>query len=191
MSGILQTFDSWSAAWAAGLWRASLEGGAAIVVVWLVAHFCRVLSPRIICWMWRLVCAKLLVSLISIQPISIALLPAAPPAVESRAEPTGPSNLAQEVERTTNFTDGTDVARPSQHEPGIALSEAPRRRIESRTIFAGVWLVGAVCCILLTIREWLVVRQLRRTAVYVSDDKLAQMLREEAGRLRIARLPRV
>src|SRR5262245_35760962 len=77
MSDILQTLDSWSTAWAAGLWQASLEGGAAIAVVWIIARFCRFLSPRVICWMWRLACVKLLVSLISIQPISIAVLPPA------------------------------------------------------------------------------------------------------------------
>jgi beta-lactamase regulating signal transducer with metallopeptidase domain/enterochelin esterase-like enzyme len=190
MSGILQTFDSWSAAWAASLWRASLEGGAAIAVVWLAARFCRFLSPRIVCWMWRLVCLKLLVSLVAIQPIAIAVLPAAAPA-EVGVAPIGHPDLAHRVEQPTDLTEGMDSARALKVEPDVAIPAAASRHVETRTIVAAIWLVGVVGCILVTARQWLCVRRLRRTATAGSDEVLTRMLREEAVRLGIRRVPRL
>ena len=80
MNNLLHAMEPWADFWSTSLWRASWQGAIAIAVVWMLARLCMFLSPRVIHWMWRLVCLKLLVALVWVAPIPLAILPPPPPA---------------------------------------------------------------------------------------------------------------
>jgi beta-lactamase regulating signal transducer with metallopeptidase domain len=65
----------------AALWRASWQGGLALLLVWAVCRVFHRLPARAKSWLWRLAYLKLLVALLFAVPIDLPLLPArsAPP----------------------------------------------------------------------------------------------------------------
>ncbi len=63
MSEFLGTIEPWAALWGENMGRASLQGGLAIAAAWGLSRWCRFLSARVTCWIWRLACLKLLVAL--------------------------------------------------------------------------------------------------------------------------------
>ncbi|HEY2761023.1 MAG TPA: hypothetical protein VGI75_09770, partial [Pirellulales bacterium] len=76
MSNFLSFIGPWVDALTANLWRASIAGGIAIAVVWIIVRSCSSLSPRVVCWLWRLAAAKMLIAFVWAQPITLAVLPA-------------------------------------------------------------------------------------------------------------------
>ena len=80
MNALIPAF--WQAAdlWGSSIWRATWQGAVVLAAAWTIARWCTFLSPRVICWIWRLACLKILVALVWIQPLDLAWLPA-------RAEP--------------------------------------------------------------------------------------------------------
>src|SRR5580704_4777433 len=73
MSDYLGQLDQWSACWSESLWRATLQGGIAIAAAWAITHYCRFLSARVRCWVWRVACVKLLVALVWSQPLDLPM----------------------------------------------------------------------------------------------------------------------
>src|SRR5579884_4026259 len=61
-------------AWASAILRASWQGGAALLTVWLLCRAWAGMPPRARCWLWRLAYLKLLLALVSIAPIRLAVL---------------------------------------------------------------------------------------------------------------------
>src|SRR4028119_451268 len=66
------------------LGRASLQGAAAIAVVWLVCRLFPRLPASLRCGLWWLASLKLLIALVWIEPIPLPLLPAPEPAAQVR-----------------------------------------------------------------------------------------------------------
>src|SRR5580700_8114534 len=100
MNDILRQLDQWSTLWGPSLWRASLQGGIAIALAWGISHWCRFLSARVRCWIWRLACLKLLVAFVWSQPLDLAVLPARTAAIASRAGAPPPERALQTVPHT-------------------------------------------------------------------------------------------
>ena len=97
----LLLIESWADVWAASLWRAAWQGSIALGLAWGIARTCTFLSPRIVCWVWRVACLKLLLTLIWVQPVSLAVLPPQPPAavaVEASSLPTAVASGSVPVE---------------------------------------------------------------------------------------------
>ena len=73
---MIPAWNQFADVWAGGAVRASWQGGLAIVIAWAVQRLWTSLSPRVVCWIWRLACLKLLISLVWSQPVPLAILPA-------------------------------------------------------------------------------------------------------------------
>ncbi len=67
--------------WGAAIWRGSLQGGLAAIVVWCTCQIAPSIPARFQCWLWRLVMLKFVIALLLTVPIEISLLPAPEPSV--------------------------------------------------------------------------------------------------------------
>src|SRR5438552_10123344 len=67
--------NSVSPLWLASLWRASWQGGLAVLLAWGISYAFPRLPARVKVWMWRLAFIKLLVTFVWTTPIDLALLP--------------------------------------------------------------------------------------------------------------------
>jgi len=73
MSERLLAFGFWAEPWRERMVQASWQGAVVLAVAWAIGRWCTFLSPRAICWIWRLACLKLVVALLWVQPINLPL----------------------------------------------------------------------------------------------------------------------
>ncbi|HEY2883569.1 MAG TPA: M56 family metallopeptidase [Pirellulales bacterium] len=163
------------------LWRASIEGCVAILVVWTIARLWQSLSPRIVCWLWRLVCVKLLIALLLAKPMVIAVLPpkASQPTAQS-ASAIGPSGSSPI---------GDTVQLPPSNRSVALPNNSTETGISWQVMLLLAWSIGVVCLWAISVREWLTIRQMCRSSELITDATLLNIFRTEAARLAIRRLP--
>jgi beta-lactamase regulating signal transducer with metallopeptidase domain len=133
--------------------------------------------------MWRLACLKLLVGLIALGPITIPILPLAPPPTTTVAAP-APVEV-RSAPSTSELPTEAGIRRVA--EP----IEAAQHRLAASTILMAVWLIGVAFFTSLSVRELLSVRKLRKSANPIHDGILLGLCRREATRLGVNRLPRI
>lgn len=184
MNQLLQSFELWGEAWAASLWRASWQGAIAIGLVWAIARWSKLVSARVVCWLWRLACLKLLVALFWVQPMLLPVLPAQP------ADPAVPKNVSPKV-----------VAPAATQPPGQAAETLALERPHAQehdvsgpfwgsTLFS-LWLLGTAISLGGIARQWLSARRLTASATSQVSDSLNEACRQEAERLGVRRAPRL
>jgi beta-lactamase regulating signal transducer with metallopeptidase domain len=181
MNAVIPAFLQVADTWGASIGRASLVACVAIAAAWVIARWCTFLSPRVVCWIWRLACLKVLLALIWMQPVEIALLPA-------RSE-----SIAAPI-----FTALTGSTHNSQGELQVSFAPPPdpRAHAEAGRSFSAptglllvAWLIGLVYCIARTARQWRSVRRLRTSSELCAADRVLCLCREEGQRLGVGRLP--
>jgi beta-lactamase regulating signal transducer with metallopeptidase domain/thiol-disulfide isomerase/thioredoxin len=183
MNQLIEVAQHWVQWWIAGLWRASVEGAIAIIVVCIIARWCTFISPRVVCWMWRAVCLKLLVALIWTQPVAIAILPCRAVAT-TNVQPTI-ANTPQLIRVADETPLAVDIQR------SLPIPRPLTSHITIREVLALSWSIGMLCFVTLTVREWFSIRRLCRNALTVSSPALQQACQSEAARLGIHRLPQL
>ncbi|HEY1785825.1 MAG TPA: M56 family metallopeptidase [Pirellulales bacterium] len=184
MNALLPDIWQTANAWAACIGRASLVACLVIVAAWAIARWCTFLSPRVVCWIWRLACCKLLLALIWIQPVDLALLPA-------------PSRTASmpEVKLPAAPQPQPLPAIESKHPQAATgqLATVPATPFGVSDLVTGLllpaWLVGAACCIARTARQWRSIRHLRSSSELCASDLVLRLCQEEGQRLSVHRLP--
>jgi len=67
----------WLDVWCAAMWRASWQGGLAVLIAWSICWLVPSIPARFQAWLWRLALLKFLVALAWAVPIELPLLPAA------------------------------------------------------------------------------------------------------------------
>ena len=179
MSELLNYMESGSAVWTASLWQASWQGAIVIGAAWAVAHYCTFLSPRVVCWLWRLVCIKLLALLVWAQPIEIPLLPATPMPI-----------VAESVDRAPVRKPLGSISTTSSETRGAAEAER-RAPLPWFTMVLVLWTVGVLWRLSMTVRESRFADTLRRSASPLDDDRFGAIYRLEAERLGLRHPPRV
>jgi len=183
MSQLIEMAQTWAQWWIAGIWRASVEGAIAIAVVWIIARWCTFLSPRIVCWLWRVVCLKLLVALIWTQPVAIAILP---------YKAVATTNVQPTVANTPQRIPVADETPPAVNiQPSLLPPVQSASHITIREALALSWSIGVLCLVAFTMREWLSIRRMCRNAAAVFSPALQQTCQNEAVRLGIRRLPQL
>jgi beta-lactamase regulating signal transducer with metallopeptidase domain len=183
MNGFLGSAEGFASALLPALWRASWQGAMAIVAVWLVTRVFS-LSPRIVCWAWRLVCVKMLVALVWMQPIELPVLPREPVVVAS-------AKVAEPL-RATDASDDAAITQTQALSPArIQSTQTVEHSIAWQTWLALGWCAGVALCIAVTLRQWRQVRKVRVECSAPETDCLADWIAEEAARLRIRRRPSV
>lgn len=173
---ILATAASWSAPVLDALGRASLHGAVAIAAVWLVCRLFPRLPASLRCGLWWLACLKLLVALVWVEPIPLAVLPA--------AEVGAPS---QEIKDSKVFQDSKDLEAPVAPVPLESLEPSPSLvSLKSLwpLVLAGLWGAGLLFQLGLTARQLAAARRIVRSAEPVREPWLTALfagLRERLG----------
>src|SRR5688572_24948854 len=72
MNGWSDEIHALAASWTNAMWRASWQGGAAIVLVWLVCRAWPRMPSHAHCWLWRLAYLRLFVALFRATPLDLA-----------------------------------------------------------------------------------------------------------------------
>jgi beta-lactamase regulating signal transducer with metallopeptidase domain len=180
---LFRAIEPWANVWGASLWRASWQGGLAIIAAWAIARWCTFLSPRIVCRFWRLACLKLLVALLWVQPVAI-------PVLRANAMPTAITERAVPAPATTRTE--TSPPRPlTEMRPAAANERSPTGHATIWSWLLTLWVIGVSFRVALTARQWKAVRRLCGLSEPSQSMELQQTSRREADRLGIRRLPRI
>lgn len=151
-----------SSAFTEGLGRASLQGGAALALVWILCRSHR-LSPRVKCWLWRLAFLRMLIALFASGTIDLPLLPRAdfslPASLEPREHRTGSSGKID--------SDQAD-----------AISADATRFPEEMDWKLLIWSVGAGALLVRLALQFLFLRATRRNATMIHLPELANYAAE-------------
>jgi beta-lactamase regulating signal transducer with metallopeptidase domain len=181
MSDLLLHAERWADVWGSNLWRATWQGAIVLAVVWVVARFCTFLSPRVVCWMWRLACIKLLVALVWAVPVNVPLLPAAPAMAQAQITDVGGTGKGLV----------SVFRRPSLLEVDPAAQPATRQSFasEAKVLVSAIWLAGVLCAVAIAVRQWIAARRLVLLSVPVRERSLRSLCRQQSRRLDMRRLP--
>ena len=174
--------DSWAEAWGTNLWRASWQGAIALGMAWIVARTCTFLSPRVVCWVWRVAYVKVLLALVWVQPLSLAVLPPLP-----AANVVAPAEF---VARTAMGGSPVEPA-PSREISQAIASEAWSDAVSFASVLMLAWGVGVFWRIAITALQWKVLRRWRRSSAPSSNECLAKLFRDERERLGVGALVRL
>ena len=178
----LLSIEPWAEVWVASLWRAAWQGTIALGLAWVITRTCTFLSPRVVCWVWRAACIKILATLLWVQPVSLAVLP-----------PEAPAAVVVPTEVATPATSGPMLIEP-------AAEKLARPTVPSETSTGGVsitsllvlaWAAGFCWRVAVCARQWNSLRRLRRSAGPTSVAFLSGLFHEEAKRLEVGRWPRL
>jgi beta-lactamase regulating signal transducer with metallopeptidase domain len=180
---MFHALEPWAKMWGESLWCASWQGAIVVAIAWVIARWCTYLSPRLVCWVWRLACLKLLVSLIWIQPLSIPLLPST-------------SFDAASIKTALPRLQGSEVAleSPQRERTGTILPVPPaqhRTATAWRSPLLLLWLAGVFYQFFVIARQYRSAWQGCRLAEPASSAVLQQACRQEAERLAVRRPQRL
>jgi beta-lactamase regulating signal transducer with metallopeptidase domain/Tfp pilus assembly protein PilF len=185
MSDWLHAVGLWTDPWGERLWQASWQSALVLAGAWAIARWCTFLSPRVVCWVLRLACLKLLVTLFWIEPIGLPLLPATP---ETAAHETigNLETKKQLVSEEPLRIEGLTPVGPTEPQPRTARSQ-----IGPSLLLQALWLVGFCSCVTITIGRWTAIRRLCQAAEPLRGIGLQRSFLLEAERLGIRRLPKL
>jgi len=160
-----------AAIWGEAIWRASLQGAVAGIAVWLLCRLFPKLSNATRCWLWWLVCLRMLVA-ITPATIELPLLSPDKPFVAS-VSTTAVQPLS--FEATDNVPLPTEAAAPVSTAGWLGLA----------------WMLGVVGFVGLSLSQVLRTYTMARRAKPCADQEI---LAEAAGisrRVRLRRCPRL
>jgi beta-lactamase regulating signal transducer with metallopeptidase domain len=164
--------------WSEAIWRASWQGGLAIMLVWTLTKAWQSMPPLLRCWLWRFVFIKFAVAFFCSTPIELAWLPA-------NASPIA-GQLDADSLATTSITHSSDTVSPDSR---VADLEP---LVQWPTI--GAWLVvlwvGGIGISIVRLQGscW-AARRLRLGAAPVGDSQLLDAVARLSRRMGIARPP--
>jgi len=166
--------NAFTQGWLAGLWRASWQGGLAVLLVWGITRAPIRLSAKVKVWLWRLAYFKLLSAFFWATPIDLAVLPAPPMAVATAA-------------RAKEITPGSLPTRLAPNRPHLATETHTLPSLASGLF--GLWLLGLLTGSGRFFCHWRRANSLRRNARPVNDAALNQEYRALAVTLAIKTPP--
>lgn len=190
----ITSLNDFSSAWAACLWKASWQGGLALLLVFLLTVLVRRIPAQFRCWLWRLAFLKLLVAGCWIVPIELHWLPA----VEVQTMP-GPqaATVLLPLPAAQHGSDEREFANAASITPDASISAQQAPSPVSRPQFSRwSWLLIAWSCGVLVgltnlLRQWLAVRKMLLSLAPVTNASVLDAVREACQRLGISRLPAV
>lgn len=153
MGDLARIFDGPGGPWLAALLRASLYGGAALAIAWLLCRVLRKLSPAWKSWLLRLAYLKVLVALCLAAQINLPLLrPDGQGQTLSPLAPFAPAPIGQ-----LNGPVATRAEPP------------PRRRVRLNRVLLAIWMAGSGVSIVFVCIRWRAATRLRRGSSALSD----------------------
>jgi len=165
----------WTDAWSAAMGRASVQGGIALALAWVITRAFARIPPAFKCWVWRVAYLKLLVALWWAAPIPLRVLPAA------RAAAPVVAATPVEVPTTVEPADVQPRATPA--------APAPARAIHRDDALFAAWGAGVLLLTLRLAFGWRAARAIRRGSVAVDDVALLRTCAELATAYGLSRAP--
>jgi bla regulator protein BlaR1 len=160
------------------LGRASLQGAAAIGVVWLVCRLFPRLPASLRCGLWWLASLKLLIALVWIEPIPLPLLPAPEPAPVAAVAFSSPSPGGS----------GVRVGEGERGGEGPQVAEASvLQTFPWAATLAVLWTAGLLLQLGLTLRQLVEARRIVRGAEPVEESWITALFAELRERLGVRR----
>ena len=187
--------DVLATTWSGAVILASVQGGVALLVVWMICRIWRRLPPDVACWLWRLAYLKLVVGLLWTSPLRVHLLPPEPRVVaEAMPVVTDPVDALFAPPR---LAISRDVVEPPDGRAALQVAIAPVRAagLLGYVLLMGVvgivWLVGVlVASVRLGVKFGVAVR-LRRRARPVEDPAVIETCAALAHGMGLRRPPPV
>src|SRR6516225_8238545 len=164
-------------AWSDAIWRASWQGGLAVLLVWALTKSWQGMPPLLRCWLWRFAFIKFAVAFFCPTAIELAWLP--PNGESSTVGPAGTDSLTPSL-----ITHSRDKSGP---EPTIADMDSLAQWPTSSAWLMLLWLGGIGIFSVRLKRGWWAARRLRLSAHPVDDSELLETVARLSERMGIAR----
>lgn len=182
-----QWIQIWSHPWAAATWRASVHGGAALVLAWLICRVFRKIPAGLQCWLWRLAYLKLFIGLFFSGAIELPLLNAPATSIA------GPIVLAAQHVNTipaspviNNLPRHAALPLPS---PEAGPQSPARVPVDWSVVLMLTWAAGCVVVLAGIVRQAIATAQLRKSCRPLTDRALLASYARVAADFGIARPP--
>lgn len=187
MNAWIAQMDDLAGLWLAAMGRACGQGGAVLLLVWLVDRTFRRLPAQARVWLWRLAYLKLLLAFLWAAPIRLPLLAArsspgptpAPTAQATFARGSETLPVPAESAQTVHQVSATPAAPPARSRP---LPSAA-------TLLLAVWGLGVGWFGARLVGDLRRARRLRQTAQPALDERLAAVCSQWSARFGLRRAP--
>ena len=176
----LETLETWGRLWSGNVWRTCWQGGAFILLAWLVCRLLPALPARVRHWLWLLACLKLVVGLLWAAPLRL-------PASAVRIVPTFVASFEPSVPHAPLLT---GVGRGSGSVPSLPASAAALS-LSPRGLLMSLWMGGILISALLSARQMFGLRGLCRRARRLDNAPPGIQARELGVLMGLARPPRI
>lgn len=173
--------NAWSDLLVTQLWRATWQGGIALLVVLLLCHFVRGLPATAKCWLWRLAFLKLVIAGLWLAPIEFHLMPNWQSA-----------EVAQSVPQWTSITNDADAQEArSRTEAAVIPFLQALQEVRLATWLVLVWAIGVTVCGLRMLRQLVYVRRLLDRSKLLVDRRMIAHVRNRCRQMGIASTPAI
>ncbi|HYI02561.1 M56 family metallopeptidase [Hyalangium sp.] len=163
-----------------GLWRASWQGGLWAAVVWALTRAVPRMPSALRAGLWWLVSLKFVLSLATLAPVPLPLLPA-PAAAPGRDVPL----------ESVSGAPVTGVTVVTAAQPRLALEGAVPWRQVGVAVLLVAWGLGVAWQLRRHLRAWASVRSLRLRALPLRHSGIEEAVRELASCAGLRRVPRL
>jgi len=180
------------ASWAASLWRATWQGGLALLLVWMICRAWPAVPPRLRVWLWRLAYLKLLVAWLWAGAVTLNFLPGLPrlPVPKLAAQPSPPATTLHQPATTVPLTKSA-VKSAAKSSPKPAPTAAvlqpagsplpaqsaahPWQWADLLPLLGVVWVLGVAWGVVRLLLSMRLVHRLRREGHPVGEEALLRL----------------
>jgi beta-lactamase regulating signal transducer with metallopeptidase domain len=167
-------FMAFITAWIEAMGRACWQGAVAVLAIWLLCRFFPRLSPRVQCWLWRLVYLKIAIAFFGVKPVDLPLLP--------------PESSSSYLMADTTFPD----TQPNEKTPfAMMKSQTSSPLALVPVVLFGFWLIGGGWQVWGLMCEGRKARALLRRGQAVDDSALLRECQELCHQFGIRRSPQL
>lgn len=186
MSTWIITVNQTGTTWCDAIWRASWQGGLALLLVFGICRLITKIPARFQCWLWRLAYLKLLLSFFLAGAIPLAILPEhkLPPRPGLITPVTIANQMPQMNDQSPTPSPVTHPREsninippisPIVHQP-VLVVRPPLPRISPLAFMMVLWLIGVLWGVFRLRQAWKHVRRLRNSTRKVIDRNVQQAL---------------
>ncbi len=172
----VSTINELSAAWAPLLWKASWQGGVALLLILVITRAVRKVPAHVQCWLWRLAFVKLLIAGLWIIPVELRWLP--------------PAKSTTSETRQAAF-ESVREAIPVQFDAASRLIPRPEHssQLSPLSWLMIAWMAGVVLFLANLVRHWAQLRKMTSSLELLTDERVRKSLAESCHQLGLIRQP--
>lgn len=183
-------FINWNPAvigWSALIVKSAWEGGLALAIAWLIIKLYPAIHPSIQCWLWRLAYLKLLIVLIWAIPVSLSVLPPAPPT----NIPAFKTISIQDTKPVLQNTSNSPLKNLSNLSDIVVSNTSSESRQWFYLLLFSVWVFGVSWQGISLVKAWRERRKFIRGVVLLKDPTINQCFNELCDRINLSDVPKL